>query len=45
MGPALHGAAEVLNDWILCRTSPPGCAVSASGPRCVVGMDVDGVPL
>jgi hypothetical protein len=38
MGPAMQGAAVVPNDWIRCRTSPPGCAESASGPR-VRGQD------
>ena len=36
MGPVLHGAAEVYNDWNRCRTSP--CARGASGPRCVVEL-------
>ena len=41
MGRAMHGAAEVPNDWIRCRTSPPGCAGSATGPRVRGRDDVD----
>ena len=43
MGPATLGAAEVPIDWIRCRTSPPGCAWSLSGPRVRGRDDVDRV--
>lgn len=43
MGPAMQGAGVVPNDWIRCRTSPPGFAELASGPRVRGRNDVDRV--